>query len=223
MDIEGLGDKLVDQLVGDGLVKSYGDLYSLTLEKLMGLERMGAKSAENLLAGIEASKGRGLARVLNALSIRHIGTRTAVVLAEQFGSIDAMTEASVEQLSDVMEIGPVIAQSTHDFLHSREGKHILAELHRAGVDLTAPKSAVAAGTGPLAGKTIVVTGTLKNYGREEIEEAITKHGGRPSSSVSKKTSFVLVGENPGSKLEKAQKLGVPIVDEAQFEAMLKEK
>lgn len=223
MDIEGLGDKLVDQLVGDGLVKSYGDLYSLTLEKLMGLERMGAKSAENLLAGIEASKGRGLARVLNALSIRHIGTRTAVVLAEQFGSIDAMTEASVEQLSDVMEIGPVIAQSTHDFLHSREGKHILAELHRAGVDLTAPKSAVAAGTGPLAGKTIVVTGTLKNYGREEIEETITKHGGRPSSSVSKKTSFVLVGENPGSKLEKAQKLGVPIVDEAQFEALLKEK
>jgi DNA ligase (NAD+) len=108
-------------------------------------------------------------------------------------------------------------------LHSREGKHILAELHKAGVDLTAPKSAVAAGTGPLAGKTIVVTGTLKNYGRDDIEETITRHGGRPSSSVSKKTSFVLVGENPGSKVDKAQKLGVPIVSEAEFEAMLQPK
>lgn len=221
MDIEGLGDKLVDQLVGDGLVKSYGDLYSLTLDKLMGLERMGTKSAENLLAGVEASKGRGLARVLNALSIRHIGTRTAVVLAEQFGSIDAMTEAGVEQLSEVMEIGPVIAQSIHDFLHSREGRHILAELDKAGVDLTAPKSAAAAGAGPLSGKTIVVTGTLQNYGREEIEETITKHGGRPSSSVSKKTSFVLAGESPGSKVDKARQLGVPIISEAEFEAMLK--
>jgi DNA ligase (NAD+) len=221
MDIEGLGDKLVDQLVGEGLVKSYGDLYSLSMEQLSGLERMGKKSSESLLAGIEASKGRGLARVLNALSIRHVGNRTAAVLAEHFGSIDAMSEATVEQLSEVNEVGPVIAASVYEFLHGAQGERILGELKSAGVDLTAPKPAAAAGPGSLAGKTIVVTGTLEKYGRDEIEEVIARHGGRASSSVSKKTSFVVAGDSAGSKLDKAKQLGVPVLSEAEFEAMLK--
>jgi len=221
MDIEGLGDKLVDQLVVAGMVKSYGDLYSLTLEQLTALERMGRKSAENLLAGIEAGKGRGLARVLNALSIRHVGGRTATVLAEHFGSYDALASATLEELSDVDEVGPVIAQSVFDFVHSKEGAAIIDELRRAGVDLTSPKKATTAGAdGVFVGKTIVVTGTLQRYGRDEIEELITKHGGKPSSSVSKKTAFVVAGDNAGSKLEKAQKLGVPVLSEAEFEAML---
>lgn len=219
MDIEGLGDKLVDQLVNDGLVRSYGDLYGLTLEKLMTLERMGKKSSESLLEGIEASKNRGLIRLLNALSIRHVGNRTAAVLAENFGSMKEIMDATVERLSEVMEIGPTIAQSVYDFVHSTQGERIIAELETAGLDMTAEKKAAAA-EGPLAGKTIVVTGTLTKYGRDEIEEVITKHGGRASSSVSKKTTFVVAGENAGSKLDKAKQLGVPVLDEAAFEAML---
>lgn len=221
MDIEGLGDKLVDQLVTDGLVQSYGDLYRLKVEALLDLERMGQKSSEGLLAGIEASKGRGLARLLNALSIRHVGNRTAQVLAEHFGSIEAMTAATEEELSEVNEIGPVIAAGLFRYLHSEEGEQIVAELREAGVDMTAPKKpAAAAGDGKLSGKTLVVTGTLVKYKRDEIEELIMRHGGRASSSVSKKTDFVVAGENAGSKLDKAQKLGVRVLSEDEFEALI---
>jgi DNA ligase (NAD+) len=220
MDIEGLGDKLVDQLVGEGLVRSYADLYRLTAEQLSGLERMGAKSSAALLAGIDASKQRGLVRLLNALSIRHVGTRTAAVLAGHFGSIDALVNASVEQLSEVNEVGDVIAQGLHDFLHSRAGRHIIDELRAAGVDMTAEITKADEPSGPLAGKTIVVTGTLSRYGREEIEELITRHGGKPASSVSKKTSLVVAGEKAGSKLDKAQQLGVPVLTEEEFERLL---
>jgi DNA ligase (NAD+) len=219
MDIEGLGDKLVDQLVADGLVKSYGDLYRLKLDDLVNLERMGQKSSENLLEGIAASKDRGLARLLAALSIRHVGTRVAQVLAEHFGSIEALTEASVEDLSEVNEIGPIIAQSVHDFLHSHHGRHVIHELDKEGVKMTAPRKAKASGA--LAGKTIVVTGTLKNYTRDEIQELIHQHGGRASSSVSKNTDFVVAGAEAGSKLDKAKKLGVPILAEEEFEKLLK--
>lgn len=218
MDIEGLGDKLVDQLVGDGLVRSYGDLYRLSLEQLTNLERMGQKSSENLLAMIDASKSRGLARLLNALSIRHVGARVAVVLAEHFGSLDELCAASVEQLSEVQEIGPIIAASVFAYLHEPFGAKTVAELQALGLDTTAPKRVVA--TGPLTGKTVVVTGTLEKYSRDEIQELIHRHGGRASSSVSKKTDLVVVGAEPGSKFEKAQKLGVKIVDEAEFEKLL---
>lgn len=218
MDIEGLGDKLVDQLVGDGLVKSYGDLYKLTAEQLVKLERMGKKSADNLLAGLAASKGRGLAPLLNALSIRHVGQRVAQVLAAHFGSLEAMQKATLEELSAVHEIGEIIAQSVHDYLHGDYGQRVVAELREAGLDLTAPKKAAASNV--LAGKTLVVTGTLTKYSRDEIQDLISQHGGRAASSVSKKTDYVVAGESAGSKLDKAKELGIPVLTEEQFEALI---
>jgi DNA ligase (NAD+) len=222
MDIEGLGDKLVEQLVTEKLVRRYGDLYRLTAEQLTDLERMGKKSSENLVSAIEMSKTRGLARLLNALSIRHVGARVATVLAEHFGSIDAMIAASEEQLSEVMEIGPVIAKSVFEFLHADFGSATIADLKTAGVDMTAPKSltAAAAKDGPLAGKTLVVTGTLADYSREQIEELIAQNGGRATSSVSKSTDYLVAGEKAGSKLDKAKKLGVPVLSEAEFKKLI---
>jgi DNA ligase (NAD+) len=223
MDIEGLGDKLVDQLVSDGLVKSFGDLYRLTLDQLIGLERMGRKSSENLLANIEASKNRGLARLLNALSIRHVGTRVAAVLAEHFPSMHALRKASLEELGNVNEIGPVIAQSVYDFLHSDYGRATLDDLQAVGVRMTTPKELRAPGDGALAGKTLVVTGAMQRRTREQMEELITRHGGRAASSVSKNTDFVVAGEKAGSKLAKAQQLGVKIITEDEFDALLRHK
>lgn len=221
MDIEGLGDKLVEQLVDTGLVSGYGDLYRLTLEQLTELDRMGTKSAENLLAGIAASKQRGLPRLLCGLAIRHVGGRVATVLAEHFGSLDAMSAATVEQLGEINEIGPAIAASVFDFLHSEHGQATIAELKQFGVDMTCKKkSPEAAAAGVLAGKTIVVTGTLEKYKRDEIESLIAQHGGRASSSVSKKTSFVVAGADAGSKLTKAQQIGVPVLSEADFDRLL---
>ncbi|MBL9091779.1 MAG: NAD-dependent DNA ligase LigA, partial [Planctomycetaceae bacterium] len=165
---------------------------------------------------------RGLARLLNAISIRHVGTRTAVILAEHFGDIDAMLAASVEQLSEVNEIGETIAASVHAFLHGDEGSKIITDLRSVGLDMTAPKRAppIGGGEGKLAGKTLVVTGTLVKYKRDEIEELITRHGGKASSSVSKKTSYVVAGAEAGSKLEKAQSLGVPVLTEDEFERLI---
>jgi len=220
MDIEGLGDKLVDQLVAQKLVRNYGDLYRLSVEQVAGLERMGRKSAENLIAGIKASKDRGLARLLAALSIRHVGARVAAVLAEHFGSIDRLLAAEVEQLSAVNEIGPIIAQSVYDYLRSPLGSQTIADLRRLGVRM---ESAQAEGekSQVLAGKTFVVTGTLARYTRDEIEALITAHGGRATSSVSKKTDYLVAGEKAGSKLDKANELGVPVLTEDQFDRLLK--
>jgi DNA ligase (NAD+) len=220
MDIEGLGDKLVDQLVGEGLVRSCGDLYRLALEQLTRLERMGRKSSENLLAAIEASKDRGLARLLNALSIRHVGTRVASVLAESFSSMDELMAADVERLSQINEIGPIIAQSVYDFLHSKFGSETIRDLKKLGVKMESAGRA-AAGPRALEGKTLVVTGTLSKYTRDEINELITRHGGRAASSVSKNTDYVVAGEDPGSKLDKARQLGVPVITEQQFEGLLR--
>ncbi len=222
MDIEGLGDKLVDQLVEQGLVRTYADLYELKQEQLEKLERMGRKSSENLLENIEASKTRGLARLLNALSIRHVGARVATVLAQHFPSIDALRRASVEELAAINEIGPVIAQSVYDYLHSPFGQETLDSLRRVGVAMESSKPKQPSHK-PLAGKTIVVTGTLENYSREQIKELIEQLGGRAASSVSRKTDFVLAGENPGSKIQKAEQLGVPVINEEQFQAMIAEK
>jgi DNA ligase (NAD+) len=221
MDIEGLGEKLADQLVAAGLVCEFADLYHLSVGQLLELERMGQKSAEKLVTNIEASKSRGLARLLNALSIRHVGARVAATLAGHFGSIDAMVAASEETLAEVEDVGQVIAASVHKFLHSEQGAAAIEHLRSAGVDMTAPlKPRSAAPTGPLAGKTIVVTGTLEKYSREQIEALIEESGGRAGSSVSKKTAYLVAGADAGSKLAKAEKLGVPILTEGQFEALL---
>jgi DNA ligase (NAD+) len=215
-----LGDKLVDQLVATGLINGVGDLYRLTLEQLTDLERMGRKSSENLLEQIEASKSRGLARLLNALSIRHVGARVSAVLAERFGSIEALRAASAEQLSNTPEIGPIIAESVYDYLHSQFGEAVVDDLATLGVDLTAPQTAAVAGDGKLAGKTVVVTGTLLKFKRDEIEELISRHGGRATGSVSKSTDFVVAGEKAGSKLAKAQELGVAVLIEADFNKLV---
>jgi DNA ligase (NAD+) len=222
MDIEGLGDKLVDQLVSDGLVKNCGDLYRLEEKqnKLLNLERMGRKSLDNLLDGVEASKNRGLARLLNALSIRHVGARVASVLAEHFGTMDGLLAAKEEELSEVNEIGPIIAASIYSFLHSKFGKGTIADLESLGVNTksTAPARGQRRA---LEGKTLVVTGTLQKYSRDEIEELITQHGGHAASSVSKKTDYVVAGENAGSKLDKAKQLGVLVITENKFETLIK--
>ncbi len=219
MDIEGLGDKLIDQLVNCGLVTTYGDLYRLTLDQLLALERMGRKSSENLLQGIAASKDRGLARLLNGLSIRHVGGRVAAVLTEQYRSMDALRKAGVEQLSETNEIGPIIAKSVYDFLHGSFGEQAINDLQRLGVKMESPRTA-AGENRALEGKTVVVTGTLSKYGRDEINELITRHGGRAASSVSKNTDYVVAGEKAGSKLDKARAMGVPVITEAEFEEII---
>lgn len=220
MDIEGLGEKLVDQLVDSKLVTCYGDLYRLRLDQLLTLERMGEKSATRLLTGVEASKNRGLARLLNALSIRHVGKRVATVLAENFGAMEALRETGLEELSSIHEIGEVIAGSVLSFLQSDYGRATIDDLAAVGVDMTSPMKVTRARAGALAGKTLVVTGTLSKYTRDEIQALITQHGGRAASSVSKKTSYVIAGADAGSKLTKAQELGVPILDEAAFDTLL---
>ncbi len=219
MDIEGLGDKLVDQLVARGLVRSYGDLYRLTFEALSGLERMGKKSSENLLAGIEASKDRGLARLLNALSIRHVGQRVAKILAGRFPSIEELLAASEEEISQVHEIGEVIARSVYGFLHSPYGETTIEELRSLGVVMESEEESAPASQ-LLAGKTLVVTGTLSRYSRDEIHAMIARHGGRASSSVSKKTAYLIAGADAGSKLTKAQELGVAVLTEDEFERLV---
>ncbi len=220
MDIEGLGDKVVEQIVAAGLVRGYGDLYRLTVEQLTSLERMGRKSSENLIAAIDDSKSRGLARLLNALSIRHVGNRVAAILAGHFGNIDALLKASEAELSQVLDIGPVIARSVFEFIDSEFGKQTIDDLLSQSVNMEAPRTAPVPSAGPLSGKTVVVTGTFSKWQRDELEAIIAEHGGRAASSVSKKTDMVIAGEKAGSKLTKAQTLGIRVLDEAEFEQLL---
>jgi DNA ligase (NAD+) len=222
MDIEGLGTAIIDQLVDTGLVRWIPDLYRLTLEPLVELERMGRKSAQNLLDGIAASKDRGLTRVLTGLAIRHVGEKVADLLAQEFGNIDALMQASAERLAQINGVGPVLAESIFKFFQGTDGRKVIEELRSLGVKLTEePRpSAAQPGKTDLSGKTVVVTGTLKNYGRGEIEDLIRKHGGKVTGSVSKKTDYVLVGENPGSKLEKARLLGIQILTEEEFDILI---
>jgi DNA ligase (NAD+) len=218
MDIAGLGDELVEQLVNRKLVRYYGDIYRLSLIRLMNLERMGRTSSESLLEAIEASKGRGLARLLSALSISHVGTRVAAELAKRFHTIDALISASVEEMKKTNGIGQEIAESVYDFLHSAFGQETIRDLRSVGVNMESVTSD--GGSLALEGRTFVITGTLQKYSRNEIEELIVRHGGRASSSVSKKTDYIVAGENAGSKLEKAKKLGVPVISEAELEEWL---
>ncbi|MBS0263457.1 MAG: NAD-dependent DNA ligase LigA [Planctomycetes bacterium] len=222
MDIEGLGIKLIEQLTETGLVRSFADIYRLKnrRDELINLERMAEKSADNLLVGIEASRARPLWRLLTGLTIRHVDSRTAQILADEFGTLDEILKQSSEQLSAVNEIGPVIAQSVYDYFHSPIGESIVAELRELGLNFGTPVAPRQAGV--LAGKTIVVTGTLQNYTRDSIKELIHKEGGKPAGSVSKQTDFVVAGEKAGSKLDKARDLGIRILTESEFTALLEE-
>jgi DNA ligase (NAD+) len=220
MDIEGLGTAIIDQLVDSGLVRSIPDVYSLTLDQLVNLERMGKKSAQNLVDGIEASKERGLSRVLTGLGIRHVGEHAAELLADEFHSIDQLLEASEDRLSRIAGIGPVLAKSIYQFFSSTPGRKIVEDLQTHGLKLTQDAKAPRPGQADLTGKTFVVTGTLPHYSREEIEGLIKQFGGKATGSVSKKTSYVVAGEKAGSKLEKARELGVPILSEEDFDKLI---
>ena len=215
MNIEGLGESLVDSLVSNALVSTPADLYRLQAETLAGLERMGKKSAANLVAQIDNSRKAGLSRVIYALGIRHVGERGAAALAGAFGTITAMRAASLEQLQAVEDVGPVVAQSVRTWLDAEANQTLIDRLAEAGVDLTAPLAAEGA-PGPLSGQTWVITGTLDGMSRDDAQAALERLGAKVSGSVSKKTTKLLAGRDAGSKLEKAQALGVPVVDEAAF-------
>ena len=218
MDIEGLGVKLVEQLVDAGLITSFADLYRLhdRTDELLELERMGQKSLDNLLAGIEASKQRPLWRLLTALNIRHVGATTARLLAERYGTLDAIAAESEEALAEVDDVGPVIARTVHEFFHSSAGRAVVEELRQCGLNFGEPITLRPAEDAPLAGKTIVVTGTLKRFTRDEIKELIRSNGGKAAGSVSKKTDFLVAGDSAGSKLDKARDLGIEVLTEDEF-------
>jgi len=221
MNIDGLGDKLVDQLVEKSIVKDFADLYRLEVETLAELERMGEKSAQNLIDEITASKKNSLARLIYALGIRFVGERTAQLLAAHFGSMEKLADASEEDLTNVTEVGPKVAEGILEFFSERANLKLIERLRAAGVNMkeerAAPKSA------KLAGMTFVFTGTLAKRSREEAEALVASHGGKAGSSVSKKTTYVVVGTDPGSKYDKAKSLGVTILDEAQFDKLIASK
>jgi len=217
MDIENFGPALIDQLVAKGIVKNFADLYKLQFHQLAQLERMGDKSAANIMDALEKSKSQDLWRFITALGIDNVGGQTGEILADEFGSLESLMAAEVERLESIDGVGPTIAQSIFDYFHNPENIEIIEEMRNAGVNPEPPaekRSAV------LAGKTIVVTGTLENYTRTEIQQAIKDNGGKTSSSVSKKTDLVVVGANPGSKAEKAQKLGIEIISEEKFSELI---
>lgn len=222
MDIEGLGIKLIEQLTEKGFLTSFADIYRLKdrRDELLNLERFGEKSIENLIAGVEASKTQPLWRLLTALNLRHVGTRTAQQLAERFGTMEIVAGQTEEQLSQVDEVGPVIAKSVAAFFASDYGRQIISELRALGLNMgdAAAAAAVAAerAAGRLIGKTLVVTGTLTRFKRDEIVELIRKQGGKSAGSVSKKTDYVVAGTDAGSKLAKAEELGVTVLTEDQF-------
>ncbi len=219
MDIEGLGDRYIDQLLRLQLVNNVADIYMLKREDFFRFERMGEKLADNLLAAIEQSKLRPLPRFLYALGIRHVGEHTAKVLARHFGSLEALAGASPEELLAVHEIGPQVAESVRNFFASPINRVILARLQKSGV---VPEATAKRAGGPLAGKTFVFTGSLPTLGRKEAQEMVERLGGRAASSVSKKTDHVIAGEEAGSKLEKARELGLSVMDEKQFLRMVTE-
>jgi DNA ligase (NAD+) len=218
MNIEGLGDALVAQLLNRGLVKSIADLYSLTAEQLLSLERVGQKSADNLLEEIARSKSAGLARVLYGLGIRFVGERTAQLLAEEFGSVEALMTASREDLERVNEVGPRVSEAIREFFDEKKNRDLVHKLEKAGLTFTAEKRKK---TSQLEGLTFVLTGTLPNLSREDAKARIESAGGRVSGSVSKKTNYVVAGEDAGSKLDKARELGVNVIDEAALEEVLR--
>ncbi len=221
MNIDGLGEKIVDQLIERDLVRDFADLYKLDLKTLASLDRMGEKSAQNLLDEIEKSKTAGLARLIYAIGIPFVGERTAQLLAAHFASMEKLRDASEEELLEVAEIGPKIAEGVREFFSEAANRKLIDRLRAVGVRMTAERAAPK--SAKFAGMTFVFTGTLANRTREEAEALVASHGGKTGSSVSKKTSYVVVGADPGSKFDKAKSLGVPILDEAQFERLLASK
>lgn len=217
MNIDGVGESLVDQLVDSGMVHSVADLYGLRKEELIKLERMGAKSAERIITNIDASRRQGLPRVLNGLGIPFVGERTAVLLADYFGSLQSIVSADEDTLQSVSEVGPKVAASIRRFFDEPRNRELVRRLEAAGLQLTQERRRRG---GPLAGKTFVLTGTLPDWSREEAKERIEAAGGKVSGSVSKKTSYVVAGEDAGSKLDKARELGVAVIDEKTLREMI---
>jgi len=222
MRIEGLGDVLAIQLVEANLVRDVGDLYDLTLEQVAGLPRMAKKSATNLLEQIEASKSRDLANLIYALGIRHVGERTDGILAQHFGSLASLAKATTEELDDIQEIGLTVAESVRHWFDDEGNRKLCDRLRAAGVRTELLKQNRVQVDERFAGKQFVLTGKMEGYTRDEARELIEARGGRVNSSVSKKTDFVIAGDDAGSKLDKATALGINVIDEVGFKRMLEE-
>ncbi|HPA99300.1 MAG TPA: NAD-dependent DNA ligase LigA [Candidatus Marinimicrobia bacterium] len=214
MNIEGLGEKLIEQLVDSGLIKNVADIYSLRKEQLLTLERMGEKSAQNLLDAITASQNVSLARFIYALGIRNVGEHMAKVLAKAFGSLERLSQASEEELMAIEGVGPIVARSVRNFFNAESNRQTIEKLLSSGIRISSEQDYKQ--KEEIAGKTFVFTGTLTNFTREEAQALVEKYGGKSASSVSKKTDYVVVGENAGSKAETARQLGVKILNEAEF-------
>jgi DNA ligase (NAD+) len=216
MDIEGGGESLVRQLVQSGLVRDVADLYTLTLADVADLERMGEKSARNFLNGVEASKQRDLWRLMFGLGILHVGAGVAKAIGRCFAALDDMFAASVDRLTECEDVGEVIAQSIEQWHGDSRNRNLVERLRKAGLNFTSELHQPRAKAGPLTGKTFVLTGTLPNLSREEAAAKIEALGGKVSGSVSKKTDYVVAGEDTGSKLDKAQTLGIKIIGETEL-------
>jgi DNA ligase (NAD+) len=223
MDIDGLGAAVVDQLVERGLVHDFADLYRLEVPTLVQLERLAKKSANNLVAAIAHSRQRGLARLLFGLGIRHVGERVAAILARQYKTIDALAQAPADELAQISDIGPVIAESVRQFFTRDENHRTIDHLRQAGVQLdVSPDTITAAASQALAGKVFVLTGTLPNLTRDQARERISMAGGRVTSSVTRNTDYVVAGTDPGSKYQQAERLGIAIISEAELRTLLAE-
>ena len=218
MDIDGMGDAVVGQLVDKGLVKDYGDIYALKREDVSALERMAEKSAANLIDAIKKSKSAGLNKLIFALGIRHVGEHAAWVLADRIGSVEKLSRSSTEDLTGISGVGPVMAESINNFFSSKENLKILKKLSEAGLKMSG--GPLKEKGGRLEGRTVVITGTLKSFSRSEAEAAVRRLGGNASSSVSKATDYLVAGDEPGSKLDKAKKLGVKVIDEEEFKKLV---
>jgi DNA ligase (NAD+) len=223
LDVDGLGEKLVDQLVDQGIVRRLSDAFRLDAQTVAKLERMGPRSAANLVAALERARDTTLARLLYALGIRHVGETVAEALAAHFGDLEAIVSASREELEATPGIGPTIAESVFRFFADERNRAEVARLRELGVRWRPPAARRRRADGPLAGKTVVITGTLPRIGREEAKRKIVAAGGRVTASVSKQTDYVLAGEAPGSKLRKAEELGIAVIDEAALRRMLGEE
>ncbi|MDP2800147.1 MAG: helix-hairpin-helix domain-containing protein, partial [Deltaproteobacteria bacterium] len=217
MDIEGLGEKIVAQLVDSGIIKDVADLYYLTREQILALERFAARSTENILVAIDKSKQTSLSRFLYALGIRYVGEKTAQILAEKFGSLEAIEKAFMEQLMEIDEIGPQVAASVTAFFAEKKNQDVIHRLLAAGVS---PAPPVSTGLRPLAGQSFVFTGGLESFSRDEAKNKVKERGGIVSSSASRKTNYVVAGKDPGSKLARARELGVTILTEEEFKRLI---